>query len=126
VSAYLGSQQRVLPQSLAAVRVLLYVGGVITLLTTLGFLVGLGVSAETAGRAIWAVWPGVAALFLARGLREGGAARFWAIVVVAAVWVFMGLAQLGRGEPRGLTSIVIPVAILILVTRPAARGYLLR
>ncbi len=117
---------RELPRSLAALRILLYVGGAIGILTTLGFLTAEGFSAENTGAAVWAVWPAVAAVFLARGLADGGRRQFWGIVVVGAVWVLIGLAELGRGEPRGLTSLVIPIAILVLVTRQSARDRLLR
>jgi hypothetical protein len=107
-----------------AARVLLYVGGVIGILGTLGYLVSEGFSAETAGQAVWAVWPAVAAIVLARRVARGGNGLFWAIVVVGVFWVLMGLGELGQGDPRGLTSLVIPVAILILVTRAPARGFL--
>ena len=126
MTAYLDTPRRTLPSSLKALRVLLLVGGVIGILATLGFLVSEGFSAETAGQATWSVWPSVAAIFLARGLENGRNGRFWGIVVVGVFWVLMGLAELGRGEPRGLTSIVIPIAILVLVTRRPARDFLRR
>jgi hypothetical protein len=126
MSSYTTPTRRELPRSLSVLRILLVVGGVIGILATVGFLVSEGFSAENVGAAIWAVWPGVAAVLLARGLPEGGVRRFWGIVVVGAVWVLMGLAQLGRGEPRALTSLVIPIAILVLVTRKSARDRLIR
>lgn len=115
---------RRLPGTLRATRILLFVGGIIGVLSTLGYLVAFGADAETLGRLTWSVWPSVAALILAFRLPGGGRKHFIWIVVVGAVWVLMGLAALGRGEPRGLTSIIIPIAILVLVTRPASRRYL--
>jgi hypothetical protein len=126
VNAYTGIENRVLPSSLVWTRGLLYVGGVISVLANLGYLWSVGWSPEAAGQTVWSVWPGIAALFLARGLAGGGTVRFWLIVVVGGFWVLMGLGELGRGEPRGLTSLAIPIAILVTVTRPASRAFLLR
>ncbi len=125
MSSSQSDNRRALPQSLVSLRILLYVGGTIGIVATLGFLLSEGFSAETIGSALWALWPGAAAILLARGLANGGRNRFWGIVVVGAVWALMGLAQIGRGEPRGLTSLLIPIAILVLVTRHSVRDYLL-
>ena len=112
---------RPLPEPLRPVRALLYVGAALTVLVLLGALLSGGLGAENLGRAIWAGWPGVAAFLLARRLHRGGRLEFWGVVVVCGFWALGALATLGGGELRGLTQLLIPVAVLVLLLRRDAR-----
>jgi hypothetical protein len=122
--AYAEPTQRALPDSVRTLRVLLYVWAGLTLLITVGFLISQAVTAETLGAFIWTIWPGVAAVFIARGIRNGGRKRFWWTVVAGAFGILGALAAIGEGDPRGVTELILPVAVLITVTRPTARAFI--
>ncbi|GLY13843.1 hypothetical protein LWF15_02120 [Kineosporia rhizophila] len=113
-----------MPRPLKAARILLVIGGVISVVSAIAVIAVLGADAEVLGQVTWSVWPGVAALVLARGLPRGGRKHYLWTLVVGGVWIFMGLGNAGQGDPRGFTSIIIPIVILVLVTRPASRDYL--
>jgi len=115
-----------MPTSVRTVRVLLYVGGAITLLTTLGFLVSEGFTAENIGQAIWVAWPGTVGLVIARKVHTGGRRRYWLIVVVAAFWMLGALGSLGQGDPRGITGLILPIATLVALTRRTSRDFFYR
>jgi hypothetical protein len=123
---YVDRSDRILPTAVRALRVLLYVGGVITLLTTFGYLASEGLTGATVGQAVWSAWPGVAGLVIARKVHLGGRRRFWVIVVVAAFWILGALGAIGRGDPRGVTELILPIALLVALTRRSSRDYFLR
>jgi len=115
---------RVMPTSLRWARGLLYFAGAVSVLSAIGYIVGFGADAEELGGLVWSTWPGVAALVLAYRMAGGGRKlRIWTIVV-CGFWIFMGLGNLGNGDPRGFTSMIIPIIIIVLVTRRSAREYL--
>jgi hypothetical protein len=113
-----------LPTALAWTRALLFVTAALTALTTLGYVAANGASPESLGRVVWASWPGLLGLVVAIRLRRPDRGRFWLVVVAQAALVLMALAALGRGEARGLTSLLLPVTTLLLVTRPSSRAFL--
>jgi hypothetical protein len=123
---YVETDERVLPTSVRALRVLLYAGAAVSLLLTVGALTSGNLDAETAGLLVWAVWPGFVALFLARRIGAGGRRRFWSIVVVAAAWVLGALGSIGNGDPRGITNLILPIAVLVALTRRTSRDFFLR
>jgi hypothetical protein len=114
------------PVQVKAVRILLLVVAGFTVLTLIGFLTSQQVTASAAGVAVWASLPGAAALVVALRLPRGGRVRFWVVVAIAALLVLGGLGALGRGDPRGLTNLVLPGVILFLITRRPARDFFLR
>ena len=111
------------PGPLRAARVALFVGAALTVLTIVGYLVTVGGSSESVGRAIWVSVPGVIAFVVALRMDRGGMRRFWWAVGGCGLWILGALASVGRGDPRGLTQLVIPVVVLVLVTRPSARRF---
>ena len=113
-----------MPSSLRAVRVLLYVTAGLTVVTTIAFLAIEGTSAEALGAATWSAWPGVAALVLARGLPAGGLLRWRLLVALEVVYLLMALGAVGAGDPRGVTNLLLPIAVLVLAFRPAARDFM--
>jgi hypothetical protein len=90
---------------------------------TISGVVAFGASAEVLGRLIWLAWPGVAALVLGLRLHRGGRPRFQLTMVVCAFWILGALGLLGTGDPRGLTQLALPVAVLLLITRRPARDF---
>lgn len=113
--------ERPLPAPLRPVRALLYAGAALTALALVGALLGGGLGGENLGRAVWATWPGVAAFVLARRLHRGGRVEFWGVLVVCGFWALGALATLGAGQLRGLTQLLIPVAVLVLLLRRDGR-----
>jgi hypothetical protein len=122
-SGYQDVADRTLPTSVRALRVLLYLGGFFTLLATAGFLASEGVRGETVGLAIWSAWPGVTGLVLARRLALGGRRRFRLLAVVAGFWILGALGAVGRGDPRGVSELILPVAITVALARRTAREF---
>jgi hypothetical protein len=112
-----------LPGTVRAVRVLLYIGAVITVLSVLGYLVSEGVSPESLGRMTWYAWPGVLGLVMALQLPQGGRGRYRAVIAVAVFWLIGALARAGEGDPRGVTGLLLPIAVLIVVTRRSSREF---
>lgn len=114
-----------LPPPLRAVRVLFMFAAGLTLVMAVATLSVLGADAELVGRLIWASWPGAVVLVIALRLpRLAGSRRWFAVtVVVCSVWVLGALGTLGRGDPRGLVQLLIPVVSLVLLTRPLSRDF---
>jgi hypothetical protein len=115
-----------MPGQVKAVRILLFVVAGLTVLTLIGFLSSGQVTAESTGLVIWATLPGVIGVVVAPRLARGGRVRFWVVLLVAALLILGGLGALGRGDPRGITNLVLPGVILFLVTRRPARDFFLR
>ncbi|MCY7394724.1 MAG: hypothetical protein LH468_01010 [Nocardioides sp.] len=111
------------PGPVRAARVLLLVGAALTLVTVLAFVVSVGPSPESIGRGIWVCVPAVIALVVAPRMGRPGRKTFWWAAAAAALWVLGALGSLGGGDPRGLTQLVIPVVVLVLLTRPRARAF---
>lgn len=110
-----------LPAPLRPVRVLLYVGAALTALTALGALLAGGLGPANVGQVLWASWPGAVAFVLARRLHRGGSLVFWGVIAVCTFWALGALATLGGGELRGLTQLIVPVAVLVLLLRRQGR-----
>ena len=120
---YLDAPARLMPGSVKLIRVLLYIAAAITVLLAVAVPLVLGATAEVIGQVIWAAWPGVVGFFIARGLHLGGQRRFWLVIVVAGFWLLGALGALGHGNPRGITQLIFPIALLIAVTRRSARDF---
>jgi hypothetical protein len=112
-----------MPKSVKAARVLMFVVAGITLMMTVGFLGTVGVTSTALGYAVWGAWPGAASLALALRITSGGTWALRAIIALQVVYLLLSLARLGAGDPRGLVNLAFPIAILVLVTRKAARDH---
>ncbi|MFD8728642.1 Tox-REase-5 domain-containing protein [Streptomyces sp. NPDC059611] len=121
--------RRDLPGPLAAVRVLLLVLVGATALGAVG-LSGSAIAADAMGAQVlgillYASAPGVLCALLAWHLRTGGKLVRWGIVA-AQVWLIVGgLGNLADGSPDGLTQLVLPVLILVLLSRAQSRAWFL-
>lgn len=113
------------PGSVKATRVLLYIlGGIAVLGTVLGFAVTR--DPEALGQVVGIELPGLVALVLAILIKPGRVAVRWIIIVVAAIDVILGFSVLVTGDPRGITQVGIPIAILVLVNQRTAREFFAR
>lgn len=114
---------RSIPRTLGVVRVLMFAVAGLTIVTTAGFLLANGVSVVTLGYAAWGTWPGAASLVLALRVRHGGRWLRPSIVALQIAMVLLALARLGAGDPCGVPNLILPIVILVLVTRPSARAF---
>ncbi|WP_046469652.1 hypothetical protein [Allosalinactinospora lopnorensis] len=116
--------ERELPRPLKAARWCLFLTAGISLITGIGGLAAAGVSGATLGTMTWVMLPGILCLAFGLRLRKGGRGLFWSIIAVQALVLLLTLGNLAGGDPRAITQSLLPVLILIFVTRPAARAYL--
>ncbi|MFG2334079.1 colicin E3/pyocin S6 family cytotoxin [Streptomyces sp. NPDC048604] len=70
--------------------------------------------------------PAVAGLVLARRVWTGGRYVRWGLLAVAAVVTLQALGSLRYGDPRGFTQLLLPVTLIVLLCRPAAREWFSR
>jgi hypothetical protein len=115
-----------MPASVKAARVLLYAlaGLALVLLSAVSIA---GFSAGEIGALAGApVLLGLAGAVLAAGLGPGRMQVRIGIVVVEAVWTLLAIGGVGQGDPTGLVTAVLTVAVLVLVNTRAARAYLHR
>jgi hypothetical protein len=114
-----------MPTPVKTVRVLLYILAGFTVLLVVSALVYAGVTAELLGYLTWFSWPGIAGFVVALRLGRPGPVKFWLVVVISAVDIINALSRLGGGDPRGITSLVLPVLILVFLVRRSSRTYFL-
>ncbi|GLU50521.1 hypothetical protein Nans01_48720 [Nocardiopsis ansamitocini] len=105
-------------------RILLFVYAGLTALTVVGGLLIFPLSAETFGALLYLALPGVLALLFGLRMPKGRAGLFWGIVVLQAFLILTGIGRLGNGEIQGLTSIILPILVLVLVLRRESREHL--
>ncbi|WP_405188684.1 Tox-REase-5 domain-containing protein [Streptomyces anulatus] len=121
------AQWRELPRPLVLVRVLLLVLFGATVLGAIGLsgsaLSADAMGAEVLGILLYASAPGVLAALLARHVRTGGARVRWGILAVQVWLILGGLANLGNGSPDGLTQLVLPILIIVLISRAGSRAW---
>jgi hypothetical protein len=113
------------PAPLRVLRILLFAVAALTVLVVLAFLLSSPLDGAAVGGAVWTVWPGVASFLLAARLDRPSRRTYWLVVGLGVVYVLLALAAVGNGDPRGLTNLALPVAILVLVNRRSSRGFLL-
>ncbi|MFD8062993.1 Tox-REase-5 domain-containing protein [Streptomyces cyaneofuscatus] len=120
---------RDLPGPLVVVRVLLLVLLGATALGAIG-LSGSAIAADAMGAQVlgillYASAPGVLCALLAWHLRTGGRRVRWGIVAVQVWLIVGGLGNLADGSPDGFTQLVLPVVILVLLSRAQSRAWFL-
>ncbi|MFE7456971.1 Tox-REase-5 domain-containing protein [Streptomyces sp. NPDC057554] len=121
--------RRDLPGPLVVVRVLLLVLLGATVLGAIGLsgsaLAADALGAQVLGILLYASVPGVLCALLARHLRTGGRRVRWGIAAVQVWLIIGGLGNLVDGSPDGFTQLVLPVVILVLLSRPQSRAWFL-
>ncbi|HEY3685224.1 MAG TPA: hypothetical protein VGL93_19495 [Streptosporangiaceae bacterium] len=114
-----------MPTPVKTVRVLLYILAGFTVLLVVSALVYAGVTAELLGYLTWFAWPGIVGFVVALRLGHPGRVKFWLLVVVSAIDIVNSVSELGGGDPRGITSLILPVLILVFLLRRPSRTYFL-
>ena len=112
-----------LPSSVKVVRVVLFIAAGLTVLIVTAALIVAGAAPRFVGYLIWYAWPGVVGFFVALRIRRPSRVKFWLIIVIAAVYVLESLAAMGQGSPRGITTLIIPVLLLVFVLQKPSRAY---
>lgn len=112
-----------LPSPVKVVRVVLFVAAGLTVLVVIAALLVAGAAPRFVGSLIWYAWPGIVGFFVAWKIRRPSRVKFWLIIVIAAVYVLESLAEMGQGSPRGVTTLIIPILLLIFVLQKASRTY---
>ncbi|MFJ9031530.1 ADP-ribosyltransferase [Streptomyces sp. NPDC102274] len=117
-----------MPRSLAVTRVLLYLMFGLTLLGGVGVLdslleLGSRVTPTLTLLALYAVAPGIAAVVLARRLWTGGKVVWFALIALQA-WLLVGsIVNLYGGSERGLSQLLLPGALVALLSAGASRAW---
>ncbi|MFD6529269.1 Tox-REase-5 domain-containing protein [Streptomyces sp. NPDC060184] len=118
-----------MPRALAVAQTLLLVLAAATAVGALGlFGSALAVDAvdgELLGVVAWAALPGVLAWWLSRRLHEGGNGLRWALTALLLWLAAGGLANLADGSPHGVTQLLVPATVLILLFRRRSREWFL-
>lgn len=112
------------PRELRLVRGLLLVTALLCGFTVAGYVSLEPLSAERWGEAVWGLLPGVAAALLAFRAGPGRVGVLRGVVALAATMALLGLGRLAVGEVQGLTNLLIPLVLLLLVLRGDVRAYL--
>ncbi|MEU6943240.1 hypothetical protein ABZ943_42720, partial [Streptomyces rubiginosohelvolus] len=81
--------------------------------------------AQVFGILLYASAPGVLCALLAWHLRTGGRRVLWGTVAVQVWLIAGGLGNLADGSPDGFTQLVLPVVILVLLSRAGSRAWFL-
>ncbi|MFD7224638.1 hypothetical protein ACFV9P_27050 [Streptomyces sp. NPDC059892] len=117
-----------MPRSLAVTRVLLYLMFALTLLGAIGVLnslleLGTHITPTLTLAALYALVPGIAAVILARRLWTGGKV-VWLALIGLQGWLLVGsIVNLYGGSARGLSQLLLPGALLVLVGAGASRAW---
>lgn len=112
-----------LPSSVKTVRVVLFIAAGLTVFIVVGSLLVVGAAPRFVGNLIWYAWPGVLGFFVAWKIGRPSRVKFWLIIVIAAVYLLESLAALGHGSPRGITTLIIPILLLVFVLQKPSRTY---
>lgn len=112
-----------LPTPVKRVRMLLFVTAAITAIVIVGALLVGGFSAEILGALAWIAWPGVLGFVLALKIQKPSRVKFWLIIVAAAALILNAFSLLGEGDPRGITTLILPVLTLVFVLKESSRRY---
>jgi hypothetical protein len=112
-----------MPGPVKAIQVLMFVAAAITAVTTLAFLVTVGITAAAVGAALWLVVPGAISLVLALRVPRGGVNLRRGIIALEIFYILLSLSRLGQGDPRGVVNMIFPIVILVLLFRREAKDH---
>ncbi|RNL85786.1 polymorphic toxin-type HINT domain-containing protein [Halostreptopolyspora alba] len=113
-----------LPTELRWARILLLLFAFLALTVGVSSLWLLGPGTESAASAVYIALPGFLALGFGLRLPRGRRVLFWSIVALQVWLLLKALATVTEQDPRGVTQLVLPIVVLVLVTRRPARNHL--
>ncbi|MFE2945011.1 hypothetical protein ACFXKG_39170 [Streptomyces sp. NPDC059255] len=124
-----GSGRQPVPQPLRVALIFVRVLFGLTVLGGAGVLMTAAsvdaVDGQLLGLLAYAAAPGVVGLVLSRWAWTGGAWVRWGLLAVQG-WLLVGaLRTLGDGGGRGLTQLVLPLAVIVLLCRRPSRAWFL-
>lgn len=96
-----------------------------TFLAVVAALFWTDLNAETLGALTWIALPGILALVCALRLHSGGRPLFWGVLALQVLIIVQALGNLGAADPRGVTQLLFPIAILVCVLMRPSRQHLL-
>lgn len=89
-------------------------------------VVGFGLTSGVVGRLLWYTAPGTVAAVAAVRFHGDGRGRRGTVVAVVVLLFWRCVAALGQGSPTGITGLVLPIAMVVLLRRADVRAYLSR
>ena len=117
------------PALVRLLRVLLWAEAAVTAVMVVAGLVaavaaGAGSFGAVLGGLAAMAWPGVVACRVADGLWRPSPVMFGWLLAGAFWQVVLAAGQLGGGDPRGATSLLLPLAVVVLVCTRPVRAHL--
>ena len=112
------------PGGVRALRTTLVVTAVLAVVTALASLSLAPVTPDRVGEAVWGLLPGVAAFLLFRRAASGRSRVVAGVVGLAVVMLLLALVRVAAGEVQGLTNLLLPTLLIVLVARRDARSHL--
>ena len=113
------------PSGVRALRAALVVTASLAVVTALAYLSLAPVTLDRLGEAAWGLVPGAAALLLSRRAAVGRSRVIGGVVALAVVMLLLALVRIAAGEVQGLTNLLLPTVLLLLLARRDVRGDLL-
>ncbi len=117
------------PGSATVTRVMLIANAVFLLLLAVGIYLltkGQGQTPEALGRASLPALPAILNLVLAVRFGRGGERMRWAVVILEAFTLLLGLGELGQGRVGGLLVALFSIVALTSVNTRSTRTWLQR
>lgn len=116
------------PKPVRVLRALLWTDAAITAVMLVAGVLAVGLSVPVAAQLAVMAWPGAVAGVAAWRVSDSrtGLGRGWfTCLLVAAIWqVAVAVSELLGGDPRGFTSLLLPLAITVLSVSGPVRTYL--
>ena len=111
------------PAALRVLRVLLWADVALTAVMVVAGVLAAGVSVPVvAGLAVMA-WPGAVAGVVAWRFAEVRRAHFLGLLAAAAWQLLLAVSELLGGDPRGLTSLLLPLSVAALLATSSVRAH---
>lgn len=123
--AYVVDRAAPLPAALRGARALMLLLAAGTAVTVLAYLAAVELSGAAVGQSLWVCLPAVIAARVALRLRTGRTTLLRWGLGACGLWVLAALAAVVEGDPRGLTQLLVPVLVLVLLLQPTSRDHLL-
>jgi hypothetical protein len=112
-----------MPIAVRLTRVLMFVVAGLTLVMLAGFLSVEGTGMRAVALAIGYALPAAAGLGFAVLIPRGYTWLRWSIIGLEVTYLLLAGVHLALGDPRAITTMILPTVILVLVTQPSARQF---